>query len=238
MPSGEGRERHWHQAEPGSDSSDWQHVFFRSVADLPTAWQEGMDAAIRAISLDRTDHRAYTWKGMLLLYPAAGEPRWDDALANLRRANELNSNDAGALLCLGLGEAVSGDPRRGIEHLTLILRLSPHEPWTFNVHSVLGFAHFLAKDYGKALHWASLGNREAPHHPQPYMYFALAYVGLGEIAQARSALDRARQIAPEFIQDRLGGYIPFRRAEDRERYSVFLRIAAGVEDPNAADRLR
>jgi adenylate cyclase len=219
-------------------SSQWQHVFFRTAADLNAAWQEGMAAAIRAISLDRSDHRAYIWKGMLLLYPAIGEPRWDDALANLRRANEINPNDATALFCLGGGEAFSGNPHQGIEYLIRWLRLSPHDPRTFSVHSMLGMACFLAQNYQEALQWASLTNREAPDLPLTYLYFALAYVGLAEIDQAKAALVRARRIAPEFIQGRLGGFVPYRKAEDRERFSVFLRIAAGLEEPSAADALR
>jgi adenylate cyclase len=217
--------------------SQQQHVLFRTTADVETAWQEGMAAAIRAISLDRSDHRAYVWKGLFLLY-ATGEVRWDEALANLRRANELNPNDAIALFCLGLGETFSGNPHQGIEYLTRWLRLSPHDPLTYNVHLHIGIACFLARNYEETLQWASLANREAPDHPIPYLFFALAYVGLAEIDKAKAALDRVRRIAPEFVQARLEGFAPYRKAEDRERYSVFLRIAAGLEDPSAADALR
>lgn len=218
--------------------SQFQHLFFRTASDLPTVWQEGMDAATRAIGLDRCDHRAYTWKGMLLLYPAVGEARWDDALANLRRANELNPNDALALLCLGFAEAASGNPHQGIEYLTRFLRVSPHDPLTYNVHTMLSIGCFLARSYQEALQWASLANREAPDLPIPYLYFALAYVGLAETDQAKAALDKARGIAPEYIRSRVEGVNPYRKSEDRERFSVFLRIAAGLEDPSTADALR
>lgn len=125
--------------------SQWQHVNFGTAADRKIASQEGMTATIRAISLDRSDHRAYIWKGMLLLFPATGETRWDDALANLRRANELNPNDTLALLCLGFGEAITGNPRLSIDYLTRCLRLSPQDPWTYNVHNMLCIACFLER---------------------------------------------------------------------------------------------
>ena len=218
--------------------SQSQHVWARTTADLDAAWQQGMAAANRAISLDRSDHRAYMRKGILQLYTATGQPRWDDALANLRRANELNPNDASALQRLGLGEALYGNPQQGIEYLTRILRLSPHDPGTYNVHAQLGIACFLAQDYEKTIHWASLANREAPDFPQPHIFSALAYVGLAEIDKAKAALEGARRVAPEYIQSRLEGAAPFRKAEDRERFLVFLRVAAGLEDPSAADALR
>ncbi len=217
--------------------SQAQHVLLHTTADRETAWQEGMTAATRAISLDRSDHRAYIWKGNLLIH-ALGEIQWDEALANLRRAHELNPNDAIALFALGWGEIVFGNPHQGIDYLTRVLRLSPHDPSTYIVHSLLGIACFFAQDYEKALHWVLLANREAPDYPLPHLYFTLTYVGLGEIDKAKAALDRARRIAPEFIQARLEGKWPFRKGETRERLSVFLRIAAGLEDPSAADALR
>jgi len=217
--------------------SQAQHVLLHTTADRETAWQEGMAATARAIGLDHLDHRAYIWKGYLLVY-ATGEIQWDEALANLRHAHELNPNDAVALFVLGWGEIVFGNPHQGIDCLTRVLRLSPHDPWMYLVHNVLSYACFTAQDYRKALHWALLANREAPNYPLPHLYFAVTYVGLGEIDKAKAALGRARHIAPEFIQSRLEGKWPFRKAETRERLSVFLRIAAGLEDPNAASALR
>ena len=55
---------------------------------------------------------------------------------------------------------------------------------------------------------------------------------------ANAALDRARRIAPEYVQARLDGYAPYRRPEDLQRFTVFLRVAAGLEDPGAADKFR
>jgi hypothetical protein len=61
----------------------------------------------RAIELDRLEHRAYTARGLLQLQLA----RYDDALADLRRACDLNSNDASALISLAYGETMYGDGR-------------------------------------------------------------------------------------------------------------------------------
>jgi adenylate cyclase len=217
--------------------SQAQHVLFHTTADREAAWREGMAATARAISLDRADHRAYVWRGYLLVY-ATGEIQWDEALWNLRRAHELNPNDAIALFVLGWGEIVFGNPHQGIDHLTRVLRLSPHDPWMYLVHNVLSYAFFVTRDYKKALHWALLANREAPNYPLPHLYLAITYVGRGEIDKAKAALESARRMAPELIQSRLEGNWPFQRAETREHLSVFLRIAAGLEDPSAADALR
>jgi tetratricopeptide (TPR) repeat protein len=196
-----------------------------------------MAACNRAIVLDRSDHRPLVWKGMLLLY-STGDVRCEEALMNLRRAYELNSNSTGALRGLGLGEAFLGNPRQAIDFLMRALRISPRDLFTYQTHNILAIACFGARDYEKSLHWASLAIRDAPNHPLAHLHFALACVGLGDIDKARAALDRTRRIAPEFVEARLRGYVPYRKPEDRRHFSVFLRIAAGLDEPGAADKLR
>jgi hypothetical protein len=64
------------------------------------------------------------------------------------------------------------------------------------------------------------------------------YVGLGDIEQAKSALLEARRLAPRFVDARTDGVAVYRRAEDRKRSVTFLRIAAGLDPPEAAQALR
>jgi len=54
----------------------------------------------------------------------------------------------------------------------------------------------------------------------------------------KAAFEAARRLAPEYIQQRLDGLSYYRNAEHRQRGTLFLRIAAGLEDPSAADALR
>ena len=68
--------------------------------------------------------------------------------------------------------------------------------------------------------------------------YAMVAVGLGDIATARAALEAARGLAPEYVQGRLDGQSAYHRPEDRRRITTALRIAAGLEDPSAADALR
>lgn len=219
--------------------AQWQHVMYRTTADRERAWQDGMSAVGRALALDRSDHRAYQWKGMLLVYVTDGEIRWDEAIADLRRAHELNPNDAFALAMLGWGEAVSGNPSAGIECLARVLRLNPRGPRNYNVFSLLSIACFLAYDYEQALHWAGLASREAPNFPQSHLSLVAAHVALGRIEEAKRAFETARRVAPEVVRARLEGTLLLRRkAEDREREYIFLRVAAGLEDPSAADAVR
>jgi hypothetical protein len=74
---------------------------------------------------------------------------------------------------------------------------------------------------------------------QSHVHIVLNFVGLGEISKAQAMFETLRKVAsPEILRSRLQGMWAFGRSEDRTRATTFLRIAAGLEDPSAADALR
>ena len=84
------------------------------------------------------------------------------------------------------------------------------------------------------MHGASL----APGYGFIHAHLSLNYVGLGEIEKAKMAFQTARRLVPGWVESRLRGEASFRRHEDLRRFTTFLRIAAGLEDPGAAEALR
>jgi hypothetical protein len=52
------------------------------------------------------------------------------------------------------------------------------------------------------------------------------------------AFAAGQKLAPKHFKVRLEGTSPYARPEDRARQRTFLRVAAGIEDPSAADALR
>lgn len=215
----------------------WQEIFLGTAANKREAWKEGLDAVTRAIELDRTNHEGYSWRGMFMAVSSGGG-RLDQALDDCRRAHELNPNDFIALYLVGWAEMLHGDHIQSIEHELQALRMNPRDPRAFHVYVVLADACFFAKDYRKGLDWGLHAVSEAPEAGTTHHDVALCYVGLGEIEKAREALKQARRGAPEFIEAALKGRSVFGRPEDRRKYTTFLRVAAGLEDPSAADPLR
>ena len=90
----------------------------------------------------------------------------------------------------------------------------------------------------RAIEYALLAINETSDFAGAYMFLAASEVGLGSLETAVAVLEKARHIAPGFIQNRLDGGMPFRNPEHLKRFTTFLRVAAGVEDPSAADVLR
>jgi adenylate cyclase len=212
-------------------------VIFRTADDLDAAWREGLAYAEKAIELDRSDSRGYSNKAMAFVFSLDGG--WiEDALTAARRAHQLNPNDVRAIHGLGYTEMAAGNPARGREILLQALRVSPRDPLQFVIYHNLAQSYFLEKDYAKALEYGLLGASEAPDYPMLPLQNAAIYVGLNQIQKAKAAFETARRLAPAFVQYRSSGMLYFRNPEHRQRFVTFSRIAAGLDDPSAADAFR
>lgn len=142
-----------------------------------------------------------------------------------------------AIVICGFTQALAGDPTEGIRLLEHSIRINPRDPFAFSTYAQLAIAYLAAKDYRKGLDCAMRLCSAAPNLVASHVWLASMHVGLGEIEKAKMALEAARRLGPEYVQARLNGPDPY-PAEFSRRYVTFLRIAAGLEDPSAADALR
>ena len=226
----------------------YQHIVLRTVEDRASAWYEGMNAAMRGISIAQSNvchgNKAF------LLTCAPGGSRWDEARMDAQEAARLNPQDAQTLSGCGYILANAGDPAQGIALLERSLRINPRDPFAFLTYSNLANAHLAARDYARGLEWANRAVGAAPDFANARGIMAALWVGLGDIDKAKAALEAARRLTPQLEKNRVkpkpdaafdvsGGL----EAKDagwgvRHRYQVFIRVASGREDPRAADPLR
>ena len=80
--------------------------------------------------------------------------------------------------------------------------------------------------------------REMPRMASAHANLVVCFVGAGEIEKAKAAFRAGQPIAPEYFRERMAGNLPLAQLEHRVRVQTFLRIAAGLEDPSAAEPLR
>jgi adenylate cyclase len=212
-------------------------VFLWTAVDRERALQEANSATARAIELESTDALGFALRafnamlgGQLDRYPAA--------LADAQRAHEMNPNDVFVLGCLAWLEAGVGEHARAIEHGHQILRLNPRDSRSYDTYHMLGVANFLAKQYSEGIRWALRALNDKPEMVPPRVNLVNCYVGATEIAKARAAFGVAQKLAPEFVKSRLEGICAYARPEDIKRATTFFRVAAGLEDPGAAEPLR
>ncbi len=166
------------------------------------------------------------------------QDRHSDGVADARRAHEMNPNDTVVLRILGSLEAAAGEPERAIEHLHQVMRLNPRDDRSHLTYSVLASASFAAKQYAEGVRWASRLLNDRPRMLRAYANLVICFVGVGEIDKAKAAFEIGQMRAPEYFRSKLEGAWAYARPEDRKRANTFLRVAAGLEDPSAAEALR
>jgi TolB-like protein len=212
----------------------WLQLYFNTAEPGHDALTEGLDASNRAIALDASDSFSHTLNGLLLFLCN----RAHEGLAALRHARTLNPNDAYTLAWLGFYEATSGDPTLAQAYGHQAMRLSPMDPMRAAFLVALSGSCFTLGEYAKGLAHARKALLEVPNSPSPLVAIAINLVGLGDVAQAQTTFAAAQSMAPELVAARLAGKWPSPGSVYYQRAHTFFRIAAGLEDPLAANKLR
>lgn len=187
--------------------------------------------------MDSANRSGYALRALSVLH-AGKRHCYAGALGDARHAHELNPNDTIARQVLGQLEAVAGEPRRAIKHLTQVLRLNPRQPRRHITYNMLAHASFVGAQYAEGAGWASRALNEMPAYPPPRLYLAICLVGIGDIDKAKAAFSAGQRLAPKFFSTRLRGTPVYTRPDDCRRADTFLHIAAGLQSPNSADMLR
>lgn len=212
----------------------WWNLYHGTTASVPDTLDAGIDAATRAIAIDKTDHQARRLRAQLYLMKqdvAAGLPE-------LRQACEMNPNCAVTLCWLGFYEAINGNVEIGVPLTEAGLRRSPRDPARGSMLCALGFAQFAARDYAASAESAEAALREASQSATPLILGSIAYVGQGRIDKAFETFRSLQRIAPNLVEARLSGRWLSSNPDYLARAHTFFRVAARLAPQEAAEALR
>jgi hypothetical protein len=157
--------------------------------------------------------------------------RSDEGLAEIRQAHQINPNCAITQSFLGVYEATYGDEARGVFHTMEAVRLSPRDLLRATFLGAVAFAHFAACDYVAAVEAATTALYESPGAAAAHVVRTMSWVGTGDITRAKSEFQELRRMAPALVEARLGEKWLSSHPRCMKRAQVFLRIAAGLEEP-------
>ncbi len=178
--------------------------------------------ADQALALDDKLPSARALRGKVFLW----QQRHTEAEAELRKAVSLAPNNYSAQGHLGDILVWSGKPDEAFVALERSLRLSPNDNgW---ILTLMGLGHFFAERNEDALHTL---NRSLVRNPDYFWAHLLRAAVLGEMAradEAKSALQSALRINPDFTLHFMRTVAPFGRDQDRQRVIGGLLIA-GLE---------
>ena len=196
----------------GAKASGW-------LTDREHEIAEAGRLARRAAELGKDDALALSGAGLALGY-VVGDV--DDGAALMQRALVLNPNLAWAWLSSGWSKIWLGEPEAATEHAARAMRLSPQDPQSFNMRTVIAFAHFGAGRYNEAFSWAQAAARE-----NRYLLTAIVAAASGALAgrltEAQEAMALLRELDPALRLSNLKEY--FRQSEDLAKWVEGLRNA-------------
>jgi TolB-like protein/Tfp pilus assembly protein PilF len=194
------------------------------------ACREGLDLARAALKLDPEDPTVLTMAGGAIM-SLAQDLETADELTD--RALRLDPNSAWAWIRSGYGYAYRGDAEAALTHFERAQRLSPFDPFNFNLYVGFAVANFVAARYEQACEWAERGLRERPDLPWAYRVLAAAHPYLGNVERSLWAAARLRELNPQISVAAIMAVLPLRPAEARARFAEGLRRAGLPEDSPA-----
>jgi TolB-like protein len=198
------------------------HIFGALVAwedravSIPTAERAAL-AAIRADSEDAWAHLAVAGA-----YVYAG--RFEDALAELEQALELNPNFLLAQAYYGLALSYAGRWEEGVNAARRALRLGPRDPFSAICIGVVAYAEFVGHNYQEAMRLAREGMRLRFDLASAHRVFTAAAAMAGEIELAKASLQELRRAQPDISLAWITKHIPVTQ-DDSDRYSEGFRTA-------------
>jgi tetratricopeptide (TPR) repeat protein len=193
------------------------------MVDRESEIAEAVRLARRAVALGKDDPTAL-WSGGRSLVFLAKEV--EAGAAYIDRALILNPNSAASWNASGVARMCLGESAKAIEHFERGMRLSPLDPLTYFAFTGMAFAHAFAGRYDESLSWATKALREQPNLATALRVAAMANVLSDRMVEARAVMACLREVDPALRLSNLDRVAPpFRRPEDRERYTESLRKA-------------
>jgi adenylate cyclase len=185
-------------------------------SDEQPSRQEGVDLARRALQAAGDDPNVLAHVAHVLGHL---EPDIEPAITLIDRALDLNPSFAFGWFVKGWLRLLAGQADVAIEHFEKSLRLNPlrKAPATYSI----GVAHFFARRLEKAAAMLLVSLQETPNWAWCPRFLAACYAHLGRLVDARSIVEKLRQITPVLVPSAE----QWRVREDREFFLDGLRLA-------------
>jgi len=204
-----------------TSAHSWR-VFLAWTNDRKADLQAARRAADVLMQLAPNDSRSYYLRGVV--GSLTGET--SASVADLRRAQALNPNDAPPQFFLSQLEASDGQVDRAKLLATQATRISPRDRWVSTAHLAMATCAFIEGDM-KALHdWTALAIQSQPSHPFRRVLMIAYAAQAGDETLLHANIEKLQSFAPEFIPSLFrGDSKPLRRPEDMRALLEILRKA-------------
>jgi adenylate cyclase len=202
-----------------------QQVAYNWADDISLERRKGeklMQTATRTVGDDPTALTALASAMMLLGGDVA------QATELTAKAIALDPNHAWAWMRRGYGLVYLGHPEESLTAFANALRLSPLDPFVFNVHLGMGLANFSAGREQVAIGYVRKAQAERPGLTWPYRDLATYHAHHGDFPAARDALAQYAALRPGYTLTAVSDSLRFMEPALLSKYIRGLRLA-GME---------
>jgi adenylate cyclase len=145
----------------------------------------------KALALDPNSAPAHLVKAFVL----QSQSRLDEAVAEDRRAFDLDPSLVDAYWHLGFTMRRLGEFQTSLELIDKALRLSPRDPFRALWYADKAGSHFALKQYDQAIESARRAIEISPNNSAPYLYLIPALALTGQESQAHEAVGHYLHLA-------------------------------------------
>ena len=195
----------------------FQHIY--GWGDDPGgALTSAIETADHLIGIDPSNAKSYVVRAWAHQY----RREYDLALADYRRALELNPNLALNLFTMAWSEAVAGLATEAREHAQMALKLSPRDTdiWLGWAYATLELADFIEGDFAEAVKWGRLAIQMHARMPFRQVVMVAGYGYLGDLEAAKSHVDAVKAFAPDILPAVLSGHIEVLKLPEHNAFLV------------------
>jgi len=182
---------------------------------------EAEAAGRRAIALDDQD----PWAHLAIACVFGYRRRRDDAVDEIRKALELNPNFSLAYAWLGIVTGYAGEFEASNEALDRAYRISPRDPFNAWLPVLRSIVYFTAERHAEARDLAFQTIKVRPDMVGAWRVVVVASAHMGDLDEARRALDQTRRLQPTISLAWARDYGPWVRKQDLDRYVEGFRLA-------------
>jgi TolB-like protein/class 3 adenylate cyclase/Tfp pilus assembly protein PilF len=148
---------------------------------------------IKALSLAPEHAAAHCFLGVVLGWTK----RVEQGIAECERALAIDRNMAGAHAVIGARKIYVGRAEETEAHVREALRLSPRDTLAYQWLSFVGMADIHLRRYEEAVDWLRRSIEANRNNPPIHMFLAAAHALLGQLEEARAALQAALALNPQ-----------------------------------------
>ena len=183
---------------------------------------EGARLAKKAVDLAGDNSTALYMAGQALAYLAR---EYDAALVAMERSLALSPSSAAAHAYCGWVHVYRGEGAQALDRFRDALRLSPYDDMALLFSSEIARAYLVEKKYEEAVAAARRPLQGNAHWAGTWRILAASYAHLGQLDEARDAVQRLLQIDPDLTVTKAKELMGMRDNVDAAHLIEGLRLA-------------